>query len=286
MNEVMKVYANNEIIESSTAREMQRVQAQVILSKKFPRNKLDSIEKINQACSSKELAEVAMYQYPRGGQSISGPSIRLAEVIAQAWGNLDYGIVELSQKDGESVFQAFAWDMESNVRSERTFTVKHERYSKNGTKKLIDPRDIYEIVANNGARRLRACILSIIPRDVVEKAEKAVNATMKANVDVTKEGIEKMVSIFDVDFQVSKDDIEKFLGCRLHDMQPAMMLRLRRVYSSLKDGFSGVEDYFKRDEKKPNNETIGKKLTPDPEKKPEDKKKKEEKKTEQKGLDF
>jgi len=222
---------------------------------------------------------LAIYQYPRSGQSISGPSIRLAEVIAQAWGNLDYGIVELSQKNGESVFQSFAWDMENNVRSERTFTVKHERYSNSGTKKLTDPRDIYEIVANNGSRRLRACILSIIPRDVIEKAEKAVNATLKANVDITKEGIEKMVAIYDVDLNVSREQIEAFLGCRLKDMQPAMMIRLRRVFTSIKDGFSSVEDYFKTETKKPNSETIGKK----PEKTPEKKGDKTEEKT---GLDF
>jgi len=33
-------------------------------------------------------AEVASYEYPRGNEKVSGPSIRLAEVLAQCWGNM------------------------------------------------------------------------------------------------------------------------------------------------------------------------------------------------------
>lgn len=49
-------------------------------------------------CERKLVAENAVYQYPKGGQKVQGPSIRLAEVIARNWGNIDYGIIELDQK--------------------------------------------------------------------------------------------------------------------------------------------------------------------------------------------
>jgi len=64
-----------------------------------------------------------MYQYPRGGQRVTGPSIRLAEAIAQNFGNLSYGIQELEQRNGESVAKAFCWDLETNVRQEKVFTL-------------------------------------------------------------------------------------------------------------------------------------------------------------------
>ncbi|PWW19485.1 hypothetical protein DFO73_12055 [Cytobacillus oceanisediminis] len=64
---------------------------------------------------------------------------------------------------------AYAWDLETNVRQEKVFTVKHSRKAKGSITKLDDPRDIYELVANNGARRLRSYILGIIPGDIVEQ---------------------------------------------------------------------------------------------------------------------
>ena len=38
---------------------------------------------------------------------------RLAEEAARCWGNVDFGIKELSQKDGESEMLAYCWDMET-----------------------------------------------------------------------------------------------------------------------------------------------------------------------------
>jgi hypothetical protein len=116
------------------------------------------------------LAESAMYSYPRGNQTVTGPSIRLAEVLATAWGNIDFGVIELEQKDGESVMMAVAWDLQTNTRSSRVFVVPHERKSGREIKRLEDPRDIYELTANQGARRLRACILAILPVDIQEIA--------------------------------------------------------------------------------------------------------------------
>ena len=54
-----------------------------------------------------DLAESAVYEYPRGGERVTGPSIRLAETVARYWGNLDYGITELDQRQGESTVMAY-----------------------------------------------------------------------------------------------------------------------------------------------------------------------------------
>jgi hypothetical protein len=41
--------------------------------------------------------------------------------------------------------------LETNTRREVTFQVPHIRYTKKGGYRLEDPRDIYEMVANQGA---------------------------------------------------------------------------------------------------------------------------------------
>ena len=110
--------------------------------------------RILDACKRKSVADSAEYAYPRGGTLVTGPSIRLAEVIAQNYQNLAFGVRELSNKNGESLVQSYCFDLETNVRSEKVFTVPHIRYSKKkGNVKLTDPRDIYEMVANQAARR-------------------------------------------------------------------------------------------------------------------------------------
>jgi len=85
------------MIDVAQTRAAQEVQAAVLLAKRFPRNETDAIARILQACKRKSLAEQSQYAYPRGGTKVEGPSIRLAEVLAQNWGNIESGVVELER---------------------------------------------------------------------------------------------------------------------------------------------------------------------------------------------
>ena len=75
----------------ATSRQAQEVQAQMVVAKRFPRNETLSISRVMAACNRLSLAESALYAYPRGGTTVSGPSIRLAESLARSWGNIDFG---------------------------------------------------------------------------------------------------------------------------------------------------------------------------------------------------
>jgi hypothetical protein len=231
--------------EMVTSRQTQEVQGQIIMVKKFPRDYVVSCNRIMQACQRKGLAEKAMYEYPRGGQKVIGPSIRLAEALAQSWGNMSFGVVELEQKAGESQVMAYAWDLETNTRQEKIFSVPHILSTKKGPKTLTDPRDIYEMVANQGARRLRSCILGIIPGDVVEDAMEQCNKTLigKADepiIDLVKD----MAAIFKKEFSVPLKAIEKYIGCKSTAFSMNDLVRLKRVYTSLKDGMAKREEIF------------------------------------------
>jgi len=248
--------ASQALVEVENQRAMAEVQGAIILAKKFPRDQKEAMDRILIACQRSGLAEQALYSYSRGGTEITGESIRLAEAMAQNWGNVQYGIRELEQRNGESTVEAFCWDMETNVRQTRTFQVKHERYTKSyGNKKLEDPRDIYEMTANQGARRLRACILGIIPGDIKESAVSQCEQTLKAKADTSADALKKLVEKF-ADLKVTKEQIEKRIQRRLDTITPAQLINLRKVYNSMKDGMSGPADWFevaeaKADEKKP-----------------------------------
>lgn len=225
------------------SRAIAEAQAAIAIAKSFPRDQVQAMDRILNACTRPSLAERASYQYKRGGTDITGPTIRLAEAIAQNWGNMQFGIRELEQGDGFSTMEAFAWDLETNVRETRTFHVRHWRDTKSGGYKLKDARDIYEMTANMGARRLRACILSIIPRDVVDTAEEQCATTLAASADTSATAIAKMVEKFEK-FGVDKKQIEGRIQRRIESITPAQVIGLRRVYNSLKDGMSEPSDWF------------------------------------------
>ena len=164
------VETNSAMEKGIAQREMTEIQSQIAIAKSFPRDMNQVYTKLMNACSRKVLAEQAVYAYPRGKQTVSGPSIRLAEVAVQCYGNIDAGIRELEQKNGESTWEAYCYDLENNVKIKKTFAVKHERKAQGRIQKLTDPRDIYELGSNMGARRMRACILAVIPSDLIEQA--------------------------------------------------------------------------------------------------------------------
>ena len=231
--------------EMMMSRQAQEVQGAIVMAKKFPRDEVESFNRIVRACQRKGLAENAMYEYPRGGTKVVGPSIRLAEAMAQNWGNIDFGIIELEQKNGESQVMAYAWDLETNTRQTKVFTVPHIRSTKKGNVPLTDPRDIYEMVANQGARRVRACILGVIPGDVQDAAIDQCNKTMsegekKPVIDLVRD----MAAIFEREFSVPIETIEKYIGCKSEAFSMNDLVRLKRVYKSLHDGMAKREDYF------------------------------------------
>ena len=226
-------------------RQAQEVQAAMVIAKRFPRDEVESYNRILRACKRKSLAEQAMYEYPRGGTKVTGPSIRLAEMMAQNWGNLDFGILELEQKNGACQVRAYAWDLETNTRQTKVFSVPHIRSTKKGDIPLTDPRDIYELVANQGARRVRACILGVIPGDVIDAAISQCEKTLaegetKPIIDLVRD----MAGIFQSKFGVPLEAIEKLIGCRAEAFSMNDLIRMKKIYKSLSDGMAKREDYF------------------------------------------
>jgi len=241
--------AVNATTEVAARKAAQEVQAQLIIAQEYPRDEQLALDKILNACGRKGLAETALYSYSKGGADISGPSIRLAETLVRYFKHINYGIRELENKNGESQMLAFAWDLENNIRAERVFNVKHFRDKRGGGVKLEDQRSIYELTANMGARRLRACILSLIPSDIVESAVAACDETLKATADVTPEGVKTMVEAFSKVFKVTKEQLEGYIQRRIDSITPAQVIKLRKIYASMKDDMSTPKDWFEVEKK-------------------------------------
>ena len=241
---VQQAQQSEGMMQVASSRAAQEIQAAMVIAQKCPRDMVLAQKRIMNACTRKKLAESALYAYPRGGQTITGPSIRLAEVLAQSYGNIDFGIIELEQRQGESSVMTYAWDLETNVRQTKVFTVKHERSARGGITKLTDPRDIYEMTANQGARRLRACILGVIPGDIIEDAVEQCEKTMQSTEkEPLIDRIKKMGAAF-LEMGVNTAMLEKRLGHRLEVCSETEMVSMRKIYLSMKDNMTTRDQWF------------------------------------------
>lgn len=168
------------VIEQSRA--VAEVAAAVQVAQQCPRDIDQAVARMRRACSQPGLAGQAFYAFPRSGQTVTGPSVYLARELALCWGNIQYGVAELRRDDaaGISEMQAFAWDVETNTRSAQIFIVPHRRDKRGGAERLVDLRDIYENNANQGARRVRQAIYSVLPKWFTEEAEEICRRTLTA----------------------------------------------------------------------------------------------------------
>ena len=242
MSQLDNINQGTVAIEASRA--IAEAQGKLVIAKRFPRDEVQAYNRVAQACQRKGIAEKAFYSYNRGGGTVSGPTIRFAEELARCWGNIDYGIKELSQDEGKSEMQAYAWDLETNAQSVQNFTNPHIREVGGKAKVLTSQRDIYEINANMGARRLRSRILAILPTDLVDMAIAECKKTLAGNNDEPLiDRVKKMVVAFGK-IGVTQEQIETRLKRKVDTMTVDDFTDYIGIYNAIKNGESKVADWF------------------------------------------
>lgn len=271
-NGLQAVQTAEGLIAAEQARAVAEVQAALVIAAGRPRNVKNSRARLIGDCQRSGLAKQALYQYSRGGTAVSGPSIRLAEAAARSWGNMTYGFRELARRPGESECEAYAWDLETNCKVVRQFVVRHTRDTKQGKKKLNDERDIYERIASDAQRRVRAAILEIIPGDIIEDAVEQCETTLNTEIggDVSK-AIRDLLKAFDA-LGVSRAQIEKRLGHTIDAIQPAQIIYFRKIWTSIRDGMSSADDWFEAEPVQKPSQTKPEPAAPSPKPEPEQKK--------------
>ncbi len=225
-----------------SSRESHTELAMIMAACNFPRDVKQAVDRITMAFTRPALCAKSLYVYSKGGTNISDLSIRAAEELARQWTNVDIGTDEL-RGDGMSECIAYAIDLETRVRWKKKFPVKHWIDTKTGGRPTRDEREIYELVANQSARRERAMILKLIPRDVQDLARRQIEVTLKANADVTPEALESMLEAY-AEYGVRREHIEQRIQRHLQAMLPAQLIHLRQIYTSIKDGMSTAADWF------------------------------------------
>lgn len=231
------------------SREMEQVKGQIMMARMFPRDMTLARSRIMEECKRPEFAEDAEYTYPRGGEQVTGPSVNLARMLARNIGNMETQWRTLESSDESTKIEAFCWDMETNFRNSIVFDVPHVRVTRQGKQLLTDPRDIYEMEANNAARRQRMCILNVIPGDIVDAAVQACRATVKNALDKSDASMLLKKARAAVDkfskYGVTKEMLAEKCGGRQPEQWTAEdIAELTRIGVSLADGVAKPMDYF------------------------------------------
>jgi len=241
------------------AREAAMIQVAMQVAMQRPRNVFQIVDAIINDCTRPELAECAIYSFVRGGAHVTGVSVNLARTMAQRWEHLHYDVTILDERENSTKAHAWCWDLQSNVFRGHEFVVKHVRHSRRGVTPLNDPLDVRNLFNSIAAREIRNCILEAIPADVKEAALKQCELTLRASADTSAEGVKKMLERF-AEFGVAKSQIEKRIQCRTDAMSAAQMVNLRKIYTSMRDGMSGPDDWFESDAPDTNKADAAKKV--------------------------
>lgn len=197
---IMPLAAASQATSIEQARAIAEVLAAIEAANRAPRSEERAMAAMQKACASRALAEKAFYAVARGEGTASGESIHLARELARCWTHVNYGTKELSRNDdrGVSEIQAYAIDLESLVRVESTFIVPHRKSLKGGAFKVItDLGQIYENNANAGARRVRECIMNVLPYGFVARAAQLCQETLtRMDSGELNTRIEKVIADF------------------------------------------------------------------------------------------
>lgn len=225
------------------ARAVAEVQAAIVVAQQVPRDMDRAIGEMRDACGRLALANRAFYSVPNRG---NGPSVHLARELARIWGNVQYGVHELRRDDerGESEVQAFAWDVQTNTRSTRTFVAPHARMKNKRREKLVDLGDIYLSNQNIGARAVRECIFTMLPTWFTEEAQDICHQTLQnGEGEPLPDRITNMIAAFN-GIDISVDQMEHKLGRKRGAWTASDVAQMAISYTSItRDGVNKDEEF-------------------------------------------
>lgn len=222
------------------------IDVQISTAKCYPRNVKRSVENsIAIVTLDQETAATCTYSLPRGNKPITGPSVHLAKILAQNWGNLrcEAKVVEIGAKQITS--QAVAFDLENNLAIK--VEVKRSIMDKNGKRYSDDMVTVTGNAAN--AIALRNAILSVIPKAIVDKVYNEAKHTITGDLSDKTKLIAKRKKVMDgfvETYGLTEKDVLNAIGkAAVEHITQDDLVVLIGIGQAIKDGDTTVAEAFK-----------------------------------------
>lgn len=225
---------------------------QIATAKSYPRQSLASITEYatELATLDEDTAQSCFYCLPRTDKDgvkkeIRGPSIRLAEIIMCAWGNI-HAATRIIENDGRHITaEGVAWDLQTNVKTSMQVKVGIIFGGKNGTKEYTANADMQTVLSNAAsAKALRNAIFKVVPKVLVDRVyERAMTFAIGDQKTVNR----KVSEIFDklTKMGIAKQKILDYYGrASLAEVTGEDFKSLIGVGTAIKEGHLKIEDAF------------------------------------------
>lgn len=221
------------------------VDIQIATAKQYPRDLQTTLNKIETyATMDKETAEDCFYVLRRNGaagqQVIEGLSVRMAEIIAGAWGNLRVA-TRIIGNDGKMITaQAVCHDLETNLAVSKE--VKRRITDRNGRTFSED----MQVVTGNAAASIafRNAVLAVIPKAVTKKVINEVKKVALGQSIDLEQSRQNLMAYFNK-IGVTQEQLFFYLGVKsIAEVDKQMIFELRATANAIKEGTTTVEESF------------------------------------------
>lgn len=243
--EALQVEAPNpaQLVQSLDRAERANIDIQVSTAKQYPRSiSRCANNAVAIATMDKDTAQSCGYALPRGGKPITGPSVHLAKIIAQQYGNLraEAKVVEITDK--QVVSRGTAWDLENNYAV--SFEVRRSIIGRNGNRFSDDMITVTGNAANSIA--YRNAIFGIVPKSITDKAYKAAQHLITGDLSDEEKLIKRRdgaIKHFIDTYGITEEEVIKLCGKHtVNQIQADEIALLLGFAQSLKDGDTTVEE--------------------------------------------
>jgi hypothetical protein len=217
--------------------------SQIATARSYPRSLKTAIDNImSLATLDEQTAAENMFALPRGGKPIRGPSIRLAEIIAQQWGNcrVEARVIAIDRTNRVITAEGTFHDLETN--SAMRSVVQRRISDKRG--RLFN--DDMIVVTGNAACSIarRNAILAGVPKAVWRKAYEASERVVAGDVKTLATRREGAIKAF-ATYGVKPEQVFAALDVKgLDDITLEHIPTLLGMFTALKDGEMTTEEMF------------------------------------------
>lgn len=222
------------------------IDMQVATAKKYPRDVIGAVKKMESiACMDEETAASCFYTLPRGGKTIQGESVRLAEIAIACYGNLRAGTRIVSvEADGDTphvVAQAAFHDVENNV---MVTIEKRRRITKKKSKSRPDEDDIQLACDACSSIALRVATFRVVPKSLIRRVYLKAKAVAVGDASTL---INKRASVIEK-LQKMGPTLDRILAVvevkRVEDVDLEKLETLIGLGTAIKDGAITVDIAF------------------------------------------
>lgn len=236
----------SEIIQVQQAEMLQainrsEVDMQVSTAKQYPRELPKVLNQIaTYATMDTETASECFYVLRRNGDAIEGLSVRMAEIIAGAWGNLRVQ-TRIIGNDGKTITaQGICHDLETNVAV--SVEVKRRITDSKGRTYSED----MQVVTGNAASAIafRNAVLKVVPKAVTKKVIEEVKQVALGQAIDLETGRQNCLANFAKVGVTDKMIFDLFDISKIEEIDKNRLFELKGLWNAIKEGTTTVQEAF------------------------------------------